>query len=255
MTDVLLEARDVRVCYGTRTVLDGVSLSLRAGERVALVGRNGAGKSSLLRVLAGVQRAAGGRVEVGGADIASLPRPLAAQRVGWMAQVVEATLPFRARELAGFGLEARGAGATDAPHATVQRALEQLGIGHLAETSVLALSGGERQRVRFAATLLQAARVSLYDEPTSAQDAEGIVRMNAAWRAQADAGGAVLVALHDLTTAARAFGRVVVLDDAQVLADGAPAEVFRSVAFREAWGHAVDVHVGADGRVWVAPDV
>ena len=252
---MMVSAGQVRVRYGDLTVLEGVDLSVAAGERVALVGPNGAGKSTLLRVLAGILVPCYGRVQWSAAPDGFVDARARARCVSLMPQHGEDALGFTAREVVGFGRYPHGrrwggTGSWDA--ARIERALDSLGVGGFGARRMPTLSGGEQQRVRFARSVVQEAPLALFDEPTSAQDARGVGHMAAHWRAHAAGGGAVIAAVHDLSVAARAFDRVVLLTAGRVAASGAAREVYTSTAFQGAFGDAVDVHVDAQGEVWVA---
>lgn len=240
-----LEARQLVVRAGRRDVIRHVDLRIELGERVAVVGPNGAGKSTLLRALAGLAPAHAGRVELDGADVSDLSRRDLARRLAWMGQgatvptdrtALDVALLGRAPWLGRWGWPAQG----DIDIA--RAALVCLGVDHLAERTTGAMSGGERQRVVLAAALAQQTPWLLLDEPTSAQDFEGTARMIEALRSIAAEQRAVVVAMHDLTTACRAFDRLVLVHDGQITADGTPLDVVRSDAARAAWGDTFAVH-------------
>jgi len=252
---MMVSAGQVRVRYGDLTVLEGVDLSVAAGERVALVGPNGAGKSTLLRVLAGILVPCSGRVQWSAAPDGFVDARARARSVSLMPQHGEDALGVTAREVVGFGRYPHGrrwGGTESGDAARIERALDSLGVGGFGARRMPTLSGGEQQRVRFARSVVQEAPLALFDEPTSAQDARGVGHMAAHWRAHAAGGGVVIAAVHDLSVAARAFDRVVLLTAGRVAASGAAREVYTSTAFQGAFGDAVDVHVDAQGEVWVA---
>ena len=167
--------------------LHDVSLRLNAGA-IALVGANGAGKSSLLHVLAGRLRPRGGRVRIAG--VAPRDRAAAARRA-YVPQQIELSPHLRAGEVLAAAARARGVDA-----AAAHDAAERMGVGDLLDRSVGRLSGGMRQRLALAAGLVGSPPVWLLDEPASALDAGGLDRL-AAWAdAHVAAGGTVLASAH-----------------------------------------------------------
>ncbi len=210
---MLAEARGLHVTYGRTEAVRGVDLRLHAGEVVALMGRNGAGKSSLLRALAGVQPIAAGVVHAGGRP----PRP--GVDVALCPQEPDAMLfnDSTEREI-GATLAARGL--TDAGPW-----LEALGIDHLADRHPRDLSAGQRLLVATAAIAATGAAVLLLDEPTRGLDPESKDRLIRFVRAHADGGGTAVVATHDVELAAAVATRVVMLAAGETIADGDPATV------------------------------
>jgi energy-coupling factor transport system ATP-binding protein len=203
----LVTATGVRVDLGGRTVLSGVELDVVEGEVVAVLGRNGAGKSTLLRALAGLVGVRAGRVARSGA-VAYVPQdPGALLFRPTVRREVEETL----RLLGGRG---RGGAAE------VDRWLAVLGLSHLEDRHPRSLSGGERQRLAVAAVAVGGAPVLALDEPTRGMDAASRTALQGAVRAHAAAGGAVVLATHDVELAARCATRAVVLGDGEVVAQG-----------------------------------
>jgi iron complex transport system ATP-binding protein len=252
-SDDALQCSGVAVRYGVHHVLRDVSLSIQAGECVALVGRNGAGKSTFLRVLAGAQTPDTGLVKWSGVDASAVTPREAAQRVSWLSQSTEGAEAFTALQVVSFGLFASQSPWASLGESDWQRcreALQALGVGALADRRVGELSGGERQRVRFAMAMAQRTPVALFDEPTSAQDLDGSRLMLGALHARARSGDAVVVAVHDLSLALQAFGRVVVLHEASVAFDGPPREVVESGILSSVFGNSVHTSVDSDGRLW-----
>jgi ATP-binding cassette, subfamily B, bacterial len=211
---------------GRGLLLRGLDLALRPGERVAIVGRSGAGKTSLLRLALRLHDPVEGRITLDGVDLRDLdPKALRA-----LFAVVPQDGTVFDRTLRENLLFAR----SGASNAEVERALDSAGLGALVarlpqglETLLgsrgVCLSGGERQRLGIARALLRDARFVLFDEATSALDSEAEADVRSALDEQL-AGRTTLTISHRLSTL-RAATRVVVLDEGRVAQDGTHAEL------------------------------
>lgn len=204
-------AEGVRRAYGDAVALDGVSLSVAAGEVFALVGPNGAGKTTLIRALTGTTRAEGW-VELLGVD----PRKVDPARVGLLPQEFDPPGRLTARELLQYygGLydESR----------TAEAVLGDVGLDGAADARYENLSGGQRRRVCVGTALVNAPDVLFLDEPTTGIDPVG---QRAVWGLVEDlaAGGAtVLITTHDMVEAERLADRVGLLADGELVAVDAP---------------------------------
>ncbi len=203
-------------------VLRGVSLRVEAGETVALLGPSGSGKSSLLAVLAGLERAGSGALSVAGQDFMGLSEDaLAAARRGRIGVVLQAfhLLPtMTALENVATPLELAGMRHT-AP--TARAALEAVGLGHRLEHYPAQLSGGEQQRVAIARALAPKPALVFADEPTGNLDhANGEVVAELLFAQVAEAGATLLMVTHD-EALARRCGRIVRLEDGRIASDAA----------------------------------
>ena len=227
---------------GGRTVLDGVGLSVAAGELVAVVGPNGAGKSSAIRALAGLLPLTGGHALLGGADVASLTAGERAARIAYLPQERRIAWNLPAIEVAALGAPFL----TDALE-RARAALDEVEAGYLADRGVAEMSGGERARVLLARALATGARALLADEPTTGLDPEAQLMVLERLKARAGAGQGVLVSLHDLALAARFADRIVVLDAGRVAADAAPLAALTPEVMAETFGLAARWVEGPDG--------
>jgi ABC-2 type transport system ATP-binding protein len=204
--------------YGERTVLDGVSLSVAAGELVALLGPNGAGKTTTVEIVEGYRRADGGVVRVLGIDPASGGRALRA-RVGLMLQ--------------GGGIDPRAEpretliqyGRFHADPRDADELLALVGLRSLAQTRFRRLSGGERQRLGLALALVGRPEIVILDEPTAGMDPEGRATTRGIVGGLRDEGVAILLTSHDLTDVERMADRVGILDRGRIIASGRPGEL------------------------------
>jgi iron complex transport system ATP-binding protein len=249
-----LEADGIRARHGARVVLDGVGLTLAAGDRVAVVGANGSGKSTLLRALLGLEPAAHGAVRLGGRPLGAMSRGEIARAATLVLQDTHVEVPITVRELVALGrYPHRGASTAARDRDAIARALAHAELEALAERDVRTLSGGELQRAHLARALAQETPVVLLDEPTASLDLHHQLHTLATLGALAAEGRAVLVVLHDLALAARWAERIVVLGAGRVLAGGAPEDVLTPATIREAFGVEARVERVA-GSLVVIPD-
>lgn len=225
--DETLVADGLRVVFGPRTVLDGVSATFRAGEVAAVLGPNGAGKSTLLSCLASLRRPASGAVTLGGRALDAMPGSERARRIGFLPQSPEIAWAVDVATLVGLGRlphrRGRGPGAED--RAAVAAALESVGMSAFTGRDATTLSGGERARVLLARVLAGTPRWLLADEPLAGLDPGHQFDATALFRRVAGQGLGVVLTLHDLPLAARVADRVLLLHEGRCVADGPPAEV------------------------------
>ena len=240
-----IQLSDVSFAYGTRRVLEKVSVQIAASERVALVGPNATGKSTLLKLMSGVLAPASGCVRINGRDLRTFPRKELSRKVAVLSQQFVVPFAFSAREIVQLGRTPhlhflRGARGTDL-HA-VERAMELTNTLHLASRVFNELSGGERQRVMIAMALAQNPEILLLDEPTQQLD---ITRQAEILDLIADLNLreklTIVAAIHELNAAARYFHRVIVLHAGTLVADGVPQEVLRTDLLREVYQGSVEV--------------
>ena len=215
----VIEVTDLRRVYGGGfEAVRGITFSVDRGEIFALLGTNGAGKTSTVELLEGLARPAGGRVRVLGHDPHG-ERAAVRPRTGVMLQEggfsSELTVAETARMWAGCVSDAR----------PEQEALELVGLGRRADVRVKQLSGGERRRLDLALALLGRPEVLFLDEPTTGLDAEGRRDTWELVRALRDAGTTVLLTTHYLEEAEGLADRLAILHGGRIAATGTPAEV------------------------------
>lgn len=245
-----LAAESVTCGYGARTILREVSLSVTGGEVVGVIGPNGSGKTTIVRVLSGVLAPVQGRVTLDGAPLPVGDRRRLARHVGVMPQDPALSFPFTALEVVLMGR---------APHlppltlpraadlAVARAAMQSLDVGDLETRRLDQLSGGERQRVLLARALAQEPRLLLLDEPTSHLDLRHQVGMYELLRQRARGTGVgVLSVLHDLNLAGMYCDRLVLLAAGRVVADGTPDDVLQASVLGDAFG--TRVYVGKHER-------
>lgn len=231
-----LEARDIHFCYTKEPVLAGISLCAQAGEMVGLVGPNGCGKTTLLKVTAGLL-AGSGQVAYGGVALAELSARDKARRRAYVPQSTDAVLPFTVREIVAMGRAhlSRWYGIPEVG-SEVEAALDEVGLGVPPQRTFTTLSGGERQQVLVARALVQDSTLLLLDEPVSALDLRHRLQVVRALRRRAHSGAAVLVSMHDLTLAAMACDRLVLLCRGRAAAVGKPSVVLQPETLERVYG-------------------
>ncbi len=236
----MLSVRDVHAGYPNRLVLRGVSLTVRPGELVALVGPNGSGKTTLLRAITRLVPLASGRILLGESDVARMSRRQIAQLVAVVPQGHQLPEGFTALQVALMGrtpllgfLEDEGPAHLEA----ARRAMEAAGCDDLAGRPVETLSGGERQRVLLARALAQEPRLLLLDESTAHLDLAHVIASFDLVRRLCERDGlAALAVVHDLTLASAYADRIAVLSDGRIVAEGDPTSVVSEELVRDVYG-------------------
>lgn len=250
----VVDARGVSFAYQARrtrrSVLQGVDLSIAPRELVTLVGTNGCGKTTLLRVIAGTLAPESGTLRLFGRSSTTWSRIEAARRIAVLPQSLELPGGFRVGELVAMGRLPHASsrfGSSAADAEAVERALVDADLLALAGRVASELSGGERQRVGVAMALAQEPELLLLDEPTLHLDvAHQLALLEMIDRLRARRGIAVLAVIHDLAMAAVA-PRVAVLDAGRIVADGPPEAALTPQIVHRVFGVPVEEWESADG--------
>ncbi|WP_422372136.1 heme ABC transporter ATP-binding protein [Hoeflea sp.] len=257
----MLEAQNLSVSYGKRTILHGLEFSARPGEFTAVIGPNGSGKTTLLNALTG-EIPISGDVQIDTVPLGRFrPHELALRRAV-LAQETQFAFPFTVAEVVALGLAA-GLPLPSETHrrARIAEALEAVDLAGFAGRSVHALSGGERQRAQLARVLCQiwepvgasGARWLFLDEPVSSLDIRHqLVIMDLA-ADYARRGGGVIAVMHDLNLTAMYADRITLMSRGQVAASGTPDDVFGDEALSQVFGCPLKVGQVPANRRFVLP--
>lgn len=234
-----LGAERVSVDRGGKTLVDGVSCSLRPGTVTGILGPNGAGKSTLLHLLAGVLRADAGTVLLEDRPLARISARERARSIALVEQSLPDDVARPVRAVVALGRTPhRSLFAANGPgdSAAVERALVTAGARHLAERLYPTLSGGERQRVQLARALAQEPAVLLLDEPANHLDAAAQLETLDLLQDLAAEGVAVAAALHDINHAVSSCSHLIVLSGGTVVASGPVESVLTPELIRRVYG-------------------
>jgi iron complex transport system ATP-binding protein len=243
--EAVLSARDLAVERGKVRVLQEVSLELRAGEALAVVGPNAAGKSTLVRTLAGLLEPVVGEVRLRGRSLRDWPRDALARVLALVTSEEEGPDTLAVADRVALGrYPHRGPfrRLTAADEEAVARALQQTGIAHLARRRLGTLSAGERQLATLARGLAQEPQVLLLDEPAAHLDIGHQLQLFRALDEVRRREVAVVAVVHDLARAAAWAERMVLVASGRIAAEGAPDAVLGSEAAGKAFGVRIRGH-------------
>ena len=198
----MVEIKNLKKCYGERTVLDIPELIINDGEILALAGANGSGKTTLLKILGGITKASEGSLSIPG-SILYMPQN---------------SYAFRGDTVKNITM-------SGADRKSALELLEKLELSHLADKKAKSLSGGELQRLSLCRVLSKKCDVLLLDEPTSACDAKGAeLVIKAIKDYQSNCGCTVIMSTHSPMLALNGSDRLIILNGGRIESDGSPEE-------------------------------
>lgn len=232
----VVEIADASVAPGGRPVLRGIDLTVRAGERLAIVGANGSGKSTLIRAITGLWPLTSGSVRLFGTDLARFREW---SRIGYVPQRAGATsgVPASVREVVASGRLTRlkpMRRPRRADKEAIDRALELVGLADRAKDGIGTLSGGQQQRALIARALAGEPEMFILDEPTAGVDLPNQLVLAETLTRLAEDGATILLVAHELGPLAPLIERTVVMRDGRIRYDGP--------RLREAEVHALHDH-------------
>jgi iron complex transport system ATP-binding protein len=239
----MVSVEDIVAGYDGRPVLRDVRFDVASGEFLGLIGPNGCGKTTLLRVISGALPTMAGRVVVEGSDVREIGRRKLARIMACLLQDLSLDLAFTVREIVLMGRSPhlpRIGGETKRDFEVARHAMHLCDVSHLADRPITEMSGGERQRVLIAMCLAQEPRVLLLDEPTSHLDiGHQLSVLDLMAKLNRQTGVTVVAVLHDLNLAAEYCQRLLVLNEGRVAALGTPAEVLTAEMVSTVYGTTV----------------
>ncbi|VAW88824.1 hypothetical protein MNBD_GAMMA16-1091 [hydrothermal vent metagenome] len=253
---IMLEARSVSVSIGSIQCLHHVDLTLRAGELIGLIGPNGAGKSSLLKVMVGLQKTTHGSVLLKSQNLSVYERQERGKALGYLEQNGDIHWPLQVKRLVELGRIPHlpgWASVSEQDQHRIEVALKKTDTWHLKDRIATSLSGGEKCRVLLARVLAGEPEIVLADEPIAALDpAHQLMVMNS-FRQFVDAGGAAIIALHDLSMAARYCDQLALLKNGKLVTRGQPDEVITKDRLASVYGIKARLDRDACGYLTVSP--
>jgi iron complex transport system ATP-binding protein len=241
----VVQARGLTVRRGATEILHGIDLDIAAGEALAVVGPNAAGKSTLLRALTGLLRASGGTISVAGRPLGDWSRDGLARKLALVTPEDEGVSPLTVRERVAVGRYPHTGPFVPlrpADHTAVAHALEMSGIAALGDRRIGTLSAGERQLAAVARGLAQEPQVLLLDEPAAHLDIGHQLALFRVLDEIRATGVAVLAVVHDLQRAADWADRLVLVAGGRIAASGPPREVLASPAAAAIFGVFIEEH-------------
>jgi len=228
----VLSIQQASFAYANRRVLDAVTMEVGVGRTCLVIGRNGSGKSSLLRLAAGLRAPLEGSVQWRGRDICATHPAQRARSVAWVAQRSTLAIDVTVRDVIEFGA------VHGAANMSAEALLQEIALEPLADRRFHELSGGEQQRCVVARALRQhpAGGLLVLDEPLANLDPAEAMRVVEALRRRCRQGSVVVAAMHDLSVVDQWADDVALLDSGRLIAFGPPRSVLQPRELQSAFG-------------------
>lgn len=228
---------------GAKTILDGISFTAEPGRVLGLLGPNGSGKTSLLRLLSGLKRPHSGTITLDNRDVSKIRRRTIAQRVAFIEQHATTNANLKVVDVVKLGRfphRSMFSGWRNEDDAVVTAALDRTEMAAKRNDLWHSLSGGEKQRTQLARALAQSPRELILDEPTNHLDVHHQISL---LRLVSDLKVTSIIALHDLNHAAMFCDSLLVLQSGKIVASGVPEDVLTRELLRDVFS--VDAYVEA----------
>lgn len=245
----MVELRNVCSGYDGEEILHHINLSFEQGKVTVIVGPNGCGKSTLLKSVIRLNPHTSGEILIEGTNIKTLEATILAQRVAYLPQnKIPADITVLRMVLHGrFPYLKYPRRYREEDVGIAKKALEKMGIAHLADKGISRLSGGVRQKVYIAMALAQNTSTILMDEPTVYLDVLHQMKLMEMARELADSGKAVVMVLHDLIQALHIADKIVVMEEGRVIKCGTSEEVYTSDVVKQVFGIGIERIKTKDG--------
>lgn len=229
--------------YSGKTVVDKVSTTIPAGGVTSIIGPNGAGKSTLLSMISRLIPMDSGAVSIAGLDIGRTPSKDLAKSMAILRQENHITMRLRVRDLVGFGRFPHSGGhPTSVDEEHILAAMDQMGLGEMADRFLDELSGGQRQRAYIAMVLAQDTDYLLLDEPLNNLDMKHSVEMMRMIRRLAnELGKTVVIVIHDINFASCYSDNILAMREGALVHQGTPAEIMRVEVLRDVYD--IDIRI------------
>ena len=235
----MLELRDLSFAYPAgRPLIEGLSFTFRSGGICAVLGPNGTGKTTLLKLLLGILKPSSGEMLLSGMPIGRMTAQRRARKLAYIPQDVSLRFPLSVFEFVLLGRKPWFVwGPSPSDVALTGTVLSRLDLDALAERPLANLSGGQRQKVALARALVQETDWLLLDEPTSSLDLRHQVEvLTTARRVATKQGKGVILSMHDINLAARYADTILLMKDGGIVASGAPADVLTGERIASVYG-------------------
>lgn len=239
-----LEFSNLSCGYGQRRVIDGISLSINAGEVIGLLGANGCGKTTLIKTILGLLPVQGGEVLLDGKNIKNWTSAQIARVIGYIPQMHTPPFSFEVLDVVLMGRTAHikpFASPSPKDIKIAERALEMLNVSYLRNRVYTEISGGERQLVLIARALAQEPRILIMDEPTASLDFGNQIKVLSHVKQLAGMNMAVLMSCHFPEHAFLYSNRAVLLNEGRILHSGTPGETITAERLKTLYGVEVDI--------------
>ena len=222
---------------GGRRIVDQANFSLGANELIALMGANGAGKTSLIRLALGLEKLNTGKVCFNGQPISRISVKEKARKIAYLPQQRSLAWPLSVRDVVSLGLYGREVGRFDESlQGAVEEAIYKCSLEKLADRKTNSLSGGELARVHCARMLAAGTPLMIADEPTLSLDPYHQFQIMSIFSEYVSLGGGVLVVLHDIQTAARYSSRLIWMKEGRIVGDGSISETLNENMIEQVYG-------------------
>lgn len=244
----ILDFNNVSFSYETGTpFIKDISLPIKNGEFIGLLGANGSGKSTILKLASGILQPVSGQIHLWGKELGSIPNRDRAKLLSYLPQFLDMNIPFTVREFVGMGLYPY----ETMPELTVDDAIEMVGLTDYSESLTTHISGGERRRVYIALTLLQGAGLVLLDEPLANLDIRYQMELIKLLK---DLGAkrniTAVMALHDINIAFQ-FDRLILVKEGHIIGNGKPEEVLTKEMLKKAFDVDIELKKEDSGGIFI----